>query len=317
MVALFSKTEIDSLNIDTVEKALVFGALVLRAALVGPDDGNADNTNVSLNVSTSTDGTGSLDLEIYLPFSSYGVNTSGGVLLDNIQEYSSNAPNLAIELSLASAPSTSGLVMPNYPESEVATFEKYLMFYAQILWASVEDKNSSPISFSIFGGQDQPQIWIRVSLPLNLDQWLFGANYLDAISTVVTEYVVPDVPNLDPSLFTQSANYSVSFDYPDPYIEMEFLDFQRPTILDAIYFDIYYDDLEGAFDCSFYLNGEEILYQDYSDYGNGTVEIIFDTTNNPTIFLPGDILNIEIYDDEQIAQLDASSFVLELPLPQQ
>ena len=76
MVALLSKTEIQSLNIDTVEKALVFAALVLRAALVGEDNANAADLAVSINLSATNESEGTLNLEIYIPYTAYGLNTS-------------------------------------------------------------------------------------------------------------------------------------------------------------------------------------------------------------------------------------------------
>lgn len=44
MVALISKSQIQDFNIDTVEKALIFGSFSLRSALVGSDNGNTDDT---------------------------------------------------------------------------------------------------------------------------------------------------------------------------------------------------------------------------------------------------------------------------------
>ena len=37
MVSLLSKSDIQALNIDTVERAIVFSSTVLRASLVGTD----------------------------------------------------------------------------------------------------------------------------------------------------------------------------------------------------------------------------------------------------------------------------------------
>ena len=85
--------------------------------------------------------------------------------------------------------------------------------------------------------------------------------------------------------------------------------------METPYLDVYYDELEGAFDCYFYLNGVGVSYQYFSDYGDGTYEITFNTQNNPVLFSPGDILEIEIYDDEQLSQLDANIYVLEPPSP--
>ena len=54
------------------------------------------------------------------------------------------------------------------------------------------NKRSNAIALNFLGNQDNPQVWITVNLPLNLDLWLLRGNYLDAISTVVTSYVDPN-----------------------------------------------------------------------------------------------------------------------------
>ncbi|MGK7897532.1 MAG: hypothetical protein AB4372_28915 [Xenococcus sp. (in: cyanobacteria)] len=326
MVALISKSRIQEFNIDTVEKALVFGTLGLRAALIGKNNINTEDPAVTINVYGKSETEGNLNLEIYLPYNDFELNTNGGQLLDSISEYSSNTSDLETEMNLVSSPSLSGLVIPDYNENVIITFEKYLIYYSQILWASVSDKRNNAVSITFLGNQDNSQVWLSINLPLDLNKWLLGSNYLDAIINVVSSYVEPlnqseppddTVPALDPSLFTINANYSTTIDYPDNYSPMELWTFQSPTILDAIYLDVYYDDIEGAFDCYFYLNGNEISYQYFSDYGDGSYEITFDTTNNPVIFMPGDTLDIEIYDDEQLSQFDANIYVLELPPPPQ
>ena len=81
MVALLSKTQIESLNIDTVEKAIVFGSLALRAALVGNDSANAEDRTVVIGVRATGETSSVLSLDLTLPYDSYGFNTSGGLLL--------------------------------------------------------------------------------------------------------------------------------------------------------------------------------------------------------------------------------------------
>ncbi len=231
-------------------------------------------------------------------------------------EYPSNSPNLLLDLSLDSTPTTSGLTIPDYHDTVVNTIEKYLVYYAQILWASVDNKQDNTVSFTFISNQESPQILISVNLPLNLNQWLLGGNYLDSISTVVTSYVTPEPPSLDASFFTQSTNYFTSLDSPSTFGYEELWTFEQPAILDLVYFDVYYGDEESYFDFYFYLNGVEVPYQDFYDYGD-SFEIVFDTSSNPIIFLPRDILEIEVYGDVDPDQLDANIYVLELPPPPQ
>ena len=319
MVALISKSRIEQFNIDSVEKALVFAVLGLRVALIGKNNTNTKDLAVSINVLRKNEVEGNLNLEVYLPYNDFELNTNGGQLLDSILEYSSNTSDLETEMNLASSPSLSGLIIPGYDETIILSFEKYLIYYSQILWASVPDKRNNAVSITFLSNQEKSQVWLSINLPLDLNKWLLGGNYLDSLIPVVSSYVqVPgqsESPELDPDLFTVAAHYLVSIEYPDNYSTTEFWEFDYTAILDAIYLDVYYDDIEGAFDCYFYLNGVEVSYQYFSDYGDGSYEIIFDNHNSPVFFEPGDVLEVEIYDDEQLSQLDANLYVLEMPSP--
>ncbi len=154
MVALISKPEIQGRNIDTVEKAIVFGALALRAALVGTDNAHAENRAVVIGVRATGQTTAILSLDLTLPYDSYGFNVSGGLLLENLQELTSNSLSLETDLTLSSVQTDSGLTIPDYPEITINTFEKYLLYYSKILWASVANKRDSTISFTLLGNQN-------------------------------------------------------------------------------------------------------------------------------------------------------------------
>ena len=171
MVALISKSQIQAFNIDTVEKALIFGALSLRSALVGSDNEHTEDTTISSDISTS--GTeANLSIDVNLPYNSYKFNTSGGLLLESIEELSANSLTLDNDLNLVSSPSNSGLVMPDYDESVINTFEKYLAYYSMILWASFESKSNPVISLLFLGNQDDSFVQISLNLPLDLNKWL-------------------------------------------------------------------------------------------------------------------------------------------------
>ena len=305
MVALLTKTEIQSLYIDTVEKALVFGALVLRAALVGSDDANADNLNAALNLSAVSDTEGNLNLEIYIPYSAYILNSKGGKLLDAVGEYQSNSPNLLLDLSLESLPTSSGLVIPDYPESEINTVEKYLVYYAQILWASVANKRSDVIALTFLGNQDEPQLLISVNLPLNLDNWLNGFGYLNSISTVVESYASPS--NLGGGSAPPGNVQPYSTQTSNPIFDTEVVlhTVTTPGVLLGI-------DLDAVlpFDTTFYelvftLNGETISYAEaFEDFAEGFYEWDFANPDNPILLSVGDTVGFKYFGFDTIGDMD-------------
>ena len=64
MVALIPKSQIQGFNVDTVEKALVFGSLALRAALVGSDNALAEDRAVVIDVRATGENTGVLSIQM-------------------------------------------------------------------------------------------------------------------------------------------------------------------------------------------------------------------------------------------------------------
>ena len=81
--------------------------------------------------------------------------------------------------------------MPTYDEGIIDTVEEYLLYYSNILWASLEDKNSSVISYQFLENQEEAQILIEIELPLDLNSWLFGGNYLNSLLVVTDNYQSP------------------------------------------------------------------------------------------------------------------------------
>ncbi len=65
MVALIPKAEIEALNIDTVERAIAFAALALRAAIVGRTEFDSDeDRDVLIDIVTNRDNTTSLSIPL-------------------------------------------------------------------------------------------------------------------------------------------------------------------------------------------------------------------------------------------------------------
>ncbi len=311
MVALLYKTTIQSLNVDTVEKALVFGTLVLRAALVGSDNSNAADLAVTINVSATSETEGNLNLEIYLPYTAYGLNTNGGQLLDAIEEYTSNASNLEADLNLASTPTSSGLIIPDYDESAITSFEQYLVYYAQLLWASVPNKRANAISFNFLGNQDNPQVWMTVNLPLNLDLWLMGSNYLDSISTVVTSYVDPNPGPGGGDSQEETVNYYYSLEGLAAYNVESLHTVSNTGVLEQITIDADYDTEFGILDTYFYLNGTEVYPESIIPYGDGSYDLVFDPANNPIFLDSGDHFEFEIYEEPEPSYMDLNLYIIE------
>ena len=201
MVALIPKTEIEALNIDTVERAIVFAALALRAAIVGADNSNNKSRDVGLNVVINRDNSSDLDIDALLSFDAYKFYTEGGNLIDNVIEFSAITPDLSTQLNYTVNSSIPSLpIIPEYDDSIINTFEKYLLYYSFVLLASIEDKNNKIVTISFLkGSPEQAKLKLNVSIPIDLDKWLLGDNYLNSVIRVVTNYQAPVIiPVIEP-----------------------------------------------------------------------------------------------------------------------
>ncbi len=193
MVALIPKAEIEALNIDTVERAIVFAGLALRAAIVGADNSNNQSREITLNTRVSRDNTVTLTISATLSFDSYNFHTLGGDLLGNLGEVEattedlSRAFNFEVKPSIPNTPS-----IPDYPEEEITTFEKYLLFYSLILFASVDEFRNDYVKLSFLSGtKGDAQLKLNLAIPIQLSSWLLGDNYINSTLRIVEAYNAP------------------------------------------------------------------------------------------------------------------------------
>ena len=193
MVALIPFAEIEALNIDTVERAIVFAALALRAAIVGADNSNNQSREVTINSRVNRDNTVTLSITAYLLFNAYNFYGSGGNLVDNIIEFSTVENDLSVKLDFVVEPSNPiNPVIPDYPENTITTFEQYLLYYSLILFASLSEKRNNFVKLSFLGGiKGDAQLKLTLAIPIQLDSWLLGDNYVNSTQRLVDSYTVP------------------------------------------------------------------------------------------------------------------------------
>ncbi len=198
MVLLIPKTVIEALNIDTVERAIVFGALCLEIG----EQNNLNSPTTSIEISPFISRTDSyLAIAFSCPLNSDSYSKSGGGLFLNnlvtqeIDEDSTIADFIDFK-DISS--SSSDLVFPNYPDS-FTSFEQYLVWYFFIYWASLEVKFSRNISFDLLTEQDENtgiknySLSLDLQLAIDLDTWLLGGNYIQSVKHSLTSYKVPNV----------------------------------------------------------------------------------------------------------------------------
>ena len=198
MVLLIPKTAIEALNIDTVERAIVFGALCLEIG----EQNNLNSPTTSIEISPFISRTDSyLAIAFSCPLNSDNYSKSGGGLFLNnlVTQEISEALTIADFIDFKDiSSSSSDLVFPDYPNS-FTNFEQYLVWYFFIYWASLEVKYSRNISFDLSTEQDEDtgiksySLSLDLQLAIDLDTWLLGGNYIQSVKHTLSIYKVPDI----------------------------------------------------------------------------------------------------------------------------
>ncbi|MDJ0575291.1 MAG: hypothetical protein QNJ65_09015 [Xenococcaceae cyanobacterium MO_234.B1] len=191
MVNLITKAAKQALNIDSVERAIVFGALALRAAIVGNTEFDVnEDRDVLIDIVTNRDNITSLSIDVLLPFDNYNFYTQGGSIIENIQTLPNALLNLPDEFDFTTKPSTEPLPeIPDYDRTIVNTFERYLFHYSSILWASLENKRNKIVSFRF---NPEGTIKLDLAIPFDINKWLLGDNYINSVLRVVDSYQLLD-----------------------------------------------------------------------------------------------------------------------------
>ncbi len=192
MVALIPKAEIEALNIDTVERAIAFSALALRAAIVGRTEFDAnEDRDVLIDIVANRDNTTSLAINALLPFDNYNFYTQGGLIIENIQSLSNAFLYLDNnQLDFTTEPSTESLPeIPDYNQTLVNTFERYLFYYSSILWASLENKRNKIVNFRF---NPDGTIKLELAIPFDINKWILGDNYINSLLRIVDTYLMPE-----------------------------------------------------------------------------------------------------------------------------
>lgn len=197
MVLLISKANIEALNIDTVERAIVFGALCLEIG----EQNNLNSPVTSIEISPFISRKDNyIAISFSCPLNDNYEKKGGGKFLDNLAiQHDQDVTATVLEFIDFDVPETSNssLELPDYPDSFVS-FEQYLIWYFFIYWASLETKFSKNISFdlSTVVDEDTGKKTYTLSLDLNLcidlDTWLLGGNYIESVKHILEVYKVPD-----------------------------------------------------------------------------------------------------------------------------
>lgn len=186
MVTLLSKSGILALNIDSVERAIIFSCTVLRASIVGLDSNQNKLTDVRISQNISKEGN-FIVIEVSIPYDSFSFNKFGGNVLKFIQPIPTASTAIdSIDYRLSVSPQAVP-TLPDYDDSYINSFEAFLVYYAFILQATLGGKNDN-INIQILDENPTGSIIkIKGKFPFNYSDWLLGSNLVETVARIVLD----------------------------------------------------------------------------------------------------------------------------------
>lgn len=191
MTVLLSKQVRANLKIDTLERGIILSNLLLRNA--ANNNGTERQYFNAIRISTAIRQTGesyqaSFVSSAKIPYQSSTALLGGMDLFTNLKPLS----NLLVTPSFAPlAPTPSAPILPVEPTA-IDTLEKYLLWAAQILAASILPVIDR-IKITFFEEDPkEPSVLIECNLPLDWRVYLLSNNLLAASKPLATRYLDPN-----------------------------------------------------------------------------------------------------------------------------
>lgn len=198
MTKLASKSERDSLNIDTFERAIVYSGLLLYKTLKDPnnpipEDNNPFSDFVSYSMPNGNSKEITFTINVTLPIDRIEATELGGNFIETIGVYGTTDPNpIEIQCSKSSSDFISIKEEPDY----IDTLEKYFAWLCHVVKSQLiknESDEASRITTQFFVDNETPQLRIRVQNKINYENYLFNNNLLCSVKPLLeNDFTLPD-----------------------------------------------------------------------------------------------------------------------------
>ena len=190
MVALIPQTRIAELNIDTVERAVVFGYVALYFATGQGNEDNPLTNRIRLDIVPAVNEGINLSIRARLSIDAQDFLSSGGGLISSIKPFEVEGIDLtnSFDFSIdATNPTISG--SPSFPVTLAQNFETYSYYYTAILANSLTENRNRIVTINPRRNTTDGQfIEVNLTLPLDTERWFTGQNLIDSVQQLVTEY---------------------------------------------------------------------------------------------------------------------------------
>lgn len=190
MSSIISNSSLDNLNIDTVERAILFCTLCLQG-VVGQAE---ENLNLRQKVRLAILGEGKsevvISIDVKLRLQLYLFGSSGGTMLeavtpfsfkgisaiDSLFDFDTFTPSVPIEP-----------IRPNHPNLNF--IEEVLYYYSALLYGAItEDRNKYITISPNISSFEEAELNLRVKLPLNATKLGSGFPLIECVRRIVATY---------------------------------------------------------------------------------------------------------------------------------
>jgi hypothetical protein len=188
MTSFIAKSILEELNIDTIERKIVFALLLLRNAATQSEKTGKYYNAIRLSVGIRATGDtyqANLNATAKIPYHSLLALTSGMNLIKNLKTISDSTimPSFS-----AIAPTMRAPQLPEEP-SFINTLEKHLLWSSQILAASILPViDRVKISF-LEEDPSEPSVLIDYLLPIDWSKYLLTNNIIEATKLLAARYI--------------------------------------------------------------------------------------------------------------------------------
>lgn len=178
MVLLPTQQILNNLGIDTVERAIIFSATLLRSLYVANSDRGGLDRTIQITNQVDADKTAYVLIEANIPYDIVKANEEGGLPIEYVinQDYP-----FTYDLVNYACTNTFDLVSP-LPYLDGTTYdclEKFFVFYCYLLQASLDSVSDTiAIAQRDSFSQESGRLNINIRLPFDYDVWLSGSNYV-------------------------------------------------------------------------------------------------------------------------------------------
>jgi len=180
------------MGIDSLERALVYAFLSLRASIVRENGQYAEDQRIKIGENTSDIDNALITFEAKIKYSPFLVNQNGGHLILYLTELNYTSLTVVNIDCPASEPNTP--IMPITPSILVA-FEQYLYWSAASLLASLPSDQKYIEIKKFEHNREGSYVQVKADLPFDYQKYLLGSNYICTVKRIADSYQLFDLPS--------------------------------------------------------------------------------------------------------------------------